>query len=94
MSHVKKSCVSDKHIPSASSESREVGGPSPLISARLVKASWPVSPQVRAGANPRNDAKKRDAKSQELASAGMIAQARCDRSSVSLGFIIARADNL
>ena len=66
------------------------------IPARLVKAGWPVSPRVRAGANPRYDAKKRDAKPQGLTNDGMIAHARCDnaKSSVSLGFIIARADNL
>ena len=42
--------------------------------------------------NPRNYAKKHDAKSQELANAGMIAHARCDsaQKSVSLGFIKAR----
>ena len=55
-----------------------------------------MSLRVRAGANPCNDAKKRDAKSQDLANAGMIAHARYDNAkrSVSLRLIMARADNL
>ena len=55
-----------------------------------------MSPRVCAGAKSRNYARKRDANSQELANAGIIAHARCDnaRSSVSLGYIMARADNL
>ena len=95
-SHVMMSCVRVKHIPGASGESWVVSGPSPGLPARLVKASRPVSPRVRAGAYPRNNAWRRDAKSQELAGAGMIAQARCDnaKSPVSLGFSMARDDNL
>ena len=93
MSHVLNSCVGVKHIPGASGESREVSAPSPEYPHVWSKQAG-QSPRVRARATQRHDAKNCDAPPQELAYAGMIAQARCDsaRSSVCSGFIVARAD--
>ena len=96
MSHVVISSVGVKHISGTSGESRVVSGPSPGYPHVWSMQVWPMSPRVCAGADPSNNAKGSDAEFQELAKAGMIAQARSEsaKSSVSLGFSMARADNL
>ena len=87
MSHVMISCVGVKHIPGASGESKG-SQRSPRLKTRTSGQSRLASISPGACSTcPRNNALRRDAKSQELARAGMIVQARCDSGT-------ARADNL